>query len=464
MSIGLRMTAAQHARLRDHLFPSDGKEAVAIVLCGRCAGGPRQWLVARKIVPIPHEQCPVRTPDRVTWSTEPMLPLLEEAAHRNLAVLKIHSHPTGFPEFSELDDASDLELFDAVHGCVDGELPHASAVMLPGGRVFGRAIHVGGAFEPLHVVCVVGDDVRFWYAEQLEESLPEHARRHAQVFGEGTTAKLRRLRVAVVGCSGTGSPLVEQLARLGVGLLLLVDPDVVEEMNLNRIHGATFEDAQLGRHKVEVLARSVRAIGLGTTVIPLRKDLFDPDVVRLVAGCDVVFGCMDSVEGRHVLNRLATFYLLPYFDLGVRLDADGTGNVDYVGGVVHYLQPGGSSLLSRGQYTLDDVDAEALRRTDPAAYAAQVKSRYIKGVQEDRPAVVSVNTQVAAMAVNELLARVHPFRDEPNAEFAVHRLIISSGDVYREPEGKPCNLLLKHVGRGDVDPLLDLPALSQRTP
>ena len=462
MSIGLRLTESQHDRIRDHLFPGDGKEAVAIALCGRRAAGPRQWLIVKKIVPIPYEHCSVRNPDRVTWSTELMMPLLEEAAQRDLAILKIHSHPGGFPEFSESDDSSDLDLFDGVHGCVDGEKPHASAVMLPGGRIFGRAVHVGGAFEPLNVVSVVGDDLHFWYADQSKDSLPEFTKRHAQIFGKGTVEKLRRLRIAVVGCSGTGSPLIVQLARLGVGMLLLIDPDIVEEKNLNRIYGATFEDAECLRPKVEVLARTVRNMGLGTSLVPVQKDLFDADVVRLVAGCDVVFGCMDSVEGRHLLNRLATFYLLPYIDLGVKLEADGKGSVDYVGGVVHYIQPGRSSLLSRGVYSLEEVHAESLKRTDPQAYADQIKSKYIIGANEERPAVISVNTLIAAMAVNELLARIHPFRDDPNGEYAVHRFIVSRGEIYREPEGRPCDLLIKYIGRGDLNPLLDLPSLSTK--
>ena len=45
-----------------------------------------------------------------------------------------------------------------------------------------------------------------------------------------------------------------------------------------------------------------------------------PEAVRAVTECDVVFSCMDGVEGCHVLNRLVTFYLMPYFDAGVRLD------------------------------------------------------------------------------------------------------------------------------------------------
>ena len=52
------------------------------------------------------------------------------------------------------------------------------------------------------------------------------------------------------------------------------------------------------------------------------------NTVRAVAGCDVVFGCMDSIDGRHLLNKLATFYVIPYFDPSVKLEADGTGGGD----------------------------------------------------------------------------------------------------------------------------------------
>ncbi len=459
MSIGLRITAAQHARLFEHLFPGDGREAVAFILCGRRATGSKQWLLGRRIALVPQEQCKHHY-HGVTWSTNTLWPLVEEAAERDFAVVKVHSHPNGFPEFSDQDDTSDRDLFETIHGIVEGRYPHGSAVMLPGGRMFGRAIQPGGDPSAFDMISVVGDELQFW-AAAADGIPPGFTRSHAQAFGAGTVGHLQKLRVAVVGCSGTGSPVAEQLARLGTGELVLIDPDGVEERNLNRIYGATRADAEVRRTKVEVLARNIRAMGLGTKVLPVAKSLFDPEVVRLVGSCDVAFGCMDRVEGRHLLNRLATFYLVPYFDVGVRIEADGSGGVDYVGGVVHYLQPGGSSLLSRGVYSLDEVHAESLQRTDPAAYTTQVRARYIVGVTEERPAVISVNTQIAAQAVNELLARVHPFREDENRLFAVHRTILSRGEIYREPEGEPCGLLLRYIGRGDMQPLLEMPALSE---
>ena len=409
-------------------------------------------------MPIPYGACSVRTPKRVTWSTEALPPLLSEAKRSGLAVLKVHGHQVPSP-FSRVDDRADRDLFPSVHAWVDSG-PHGSAIMFGDGRMIARLVDERGRFYPLASVNVVGDDLSFWPSAPGKAAVPEFAHRVAQTFGAGTYDRLRRLRIGVVGCSGTGSPLIEQLARNCVGELVLVDPDRVEEKNLNRILNATIEDAQQGCLKVDVAARSIRAMGLGARVETHPRSLFEPDAVHAIASCDVVFGCMDSIDGRHLLNKLATFYLIPYFDLGVKLEADGRGGVDQVCGTVHYLQPGGSSLLSRHVYTMDQVRAAGLYRTDPAAYRAQLREGYIHGVQENRPAVVQLNMLLASLAVNEFLARLHPFRIDPNADYAIHRLSISHGIYEHEGDGEPCALLARHVGRGDVSPLLDWAELS----
>ena len=418
----------------------------------------RHRLLVRRVVPVPYEACSLRLPDRVTWSTELLPPLLDEAARLGSALVKIHGHRE-FPHFSATDDASDRVLFPSVHAWTETG-PHASAIVLGDGRIIGREVGESGEFRALSSVNVVGDDLSFWSSDAQRAVVPEFGRRVAQTFGAGTYDQLRRLRVAVVGCSGTGSPVIEQLARNCVGTLVLVDPDRVEEKNLNRILNATMDDAVDGRFKVDVAARAISKMGLGTAVETYPVSLFDASAVSAVASCDVVFGCMDSVDGRHLLNKLATFYLLPYFDLGVKLEADGKGGVDQVCGTVHYLQPGGSSLLSRHVYTMEQVRAAGLLRTDPAAYRAQLEDGYIRGVQEDRPAVIQLNSLIASLAVNELLARLHPYRLDSNGDYAVHRLSLSHGIYEHEGDGDPCPLLARHVGRGDVTPLLDWAELS----
>jgi len=460
MRIKLRLTETDHGKLQRHLLPSDDLEAVAVALCGRRRSDSHHCLTVRTVVPIPYDECKVRTPDRVTWSTQRLIPLLEEAAKYDLAILKIHSHPGGYPHFSSTDDESDSDLFNSVFGWTDSEYPHASAVMLPGGRMFGRAILRHGAFQALDSILVPGNDLRFW-APDCGGTLPSFTQRHAQLFGAGTTRRLREMAVAVVGCSGTGSPLIEQLARLGVGRLVLVDPDHVEEKNLNRIVNATREDAYLRRPKVEAMARAIARMGFGTDVEIIAENLATPRAVKAVAESDAVFGCMDGIEGRHLLNRLAAFYVLPYFDVGVRLEADGQGGIDDASGAVFYVRPDGSTLQDRNVYDFEQLRAAGLRRTDPKAYRDQVKAGYIRGVAEDRPAVISINMQMASTAVNEFLARLHPYRLDDNSDFATFRTSFIQGANYREVEEAPSGTFLRHIGKGDVRPLLSMPELSE---
>ncbi len=460
MRIKLRLSQKDHIALREHLLPGDGLEAVAVALCGRCRSQSNHCLTVCSIVPIPYDECKERTPDRVTWSTQRLVPLLEEAGRRDLAILKIHSHPGGYPQFSSVDDESDTDLFNSVFGWTDSEFPHASAVMLPDGRLFGRAILRDGSFQPLDSILVPGNDIHFWTSE-YGGTVPAFAQRHAQLFGSGTTRRLREMAVAVVGCSGTGSPVIEQLARLGVGRLVLVDPDHVEEKNLNRILNARREDAYLKRPKVEVMARAVASMGFATEVEIIQEDLATPRAVKAVAECDVVFGCMDGVEGRHLLNRLAAFYLLPYFDVGVRLVADGRGGIDEASGAVHYVRPDGTTLQDRKVYNAEQLKAAGLKRTDPKAYREQVRIGYIRGVEEDRPAVISINMQMASTAVNEFLARLHPYRYDDNGDFAVLRRSFIQGTEYRESEEAPSGSFFRQLGKADVRPLLSMPELSE---
>ena len=464
MSVTMTMTEAQHALLSQHLFPEDGCEAVAIALCGRASSAFGHRLLVRRLEMIPYAACSVRRPDRVTWPTSLLVPLLAEAAARDWAVVKIHGH-TGYDQFSSVDDESDRQLFPSLYSWTDTTSPHASAIVMRDGRVFGRTVADDGTFADLAHVAVVGDDIRSYHARtEADGRVPEFGRRVAQTFGGGTYDRLRQLRIAVVGCSGTGSPVIEQLARNCVGSLVLVDPDHVEEKNLNRILNTTMADARQGTLKVDVAKRSILAMGLGTKVETFAETLFDREVIEAVASCDVVFGCMDTIDGRFLLNKLASFYMLPYFDLGVKIEADGSGGVDQVCGTVHYVKPGGSSLLSRNLFTLEQVRSAGLQRTDPAQYKQLLEEGYIRGIQEDRPAVVQLNSLIASLAVNEFLARLHPYRLDPNGDYAINRISLSHGIFDHEPDGSPCPVLSRHVGRGDVEPLLDWAELSHQEP
>jgi proteasome lid subunit RPN8/RPN11 len=464
--VTLALSGDQHEHLRSFLFPGDGKEAVAIMLCGRRAGNRRHRLVVREIHGIPYEDCSERTPLRVTWPPDYIAPMLDRAAEEGLSVIKVHSHPGGYAAFSLTDDKSDRQLLPMIRGWVEADVPHGSVVMLPDGQMFGRLWSTAGEFEPIDCISVAGDDLHFWYADAGSVELPDFVASHAQAFDDGTIERLRRLTFAVIGASGTGSPTQEQLVRLGAAVIVSVDDDHMEERNINRILNSTMDDVKQKRAKVDVLADAAERTGLGTEIIRLKKNLWDPEVIRQVAQCDVIFGCMDTIDGRYLLNAIAAYYCIAYFDIGVRLDAikDPTGKarIREVCGTVNYLRAGRSSLVSRDLFSMADVAASGLRRNDPKAHERQVEDGYIKGVAAHRPAVISVNMFASGLAVNEFLARLHPFREEPNGAYAAVTFSLASMEFFYDAEEGICEILGPKVGQGDTKPLLGLMELAER--
>ena len=313
------------------------------------------------------------------------------------SVVTIHSHPNGYELFSEIDDQNDRELFASVCNWFDDGRLNGSAIMLPDGTIRARIVDVNGKFFELASVSAVGNNIRIWKPEK-QEGKTAYQKKLSQTFGRKTLDLLRALRVGVVGCSGTGSIVIELLTRNCVGELVIVDSDVLEEKNLNRIANSTTDDASNRQPKVIALKQAIQKIGMGTNVDAYQALTDSPDVVAALIDCDVIFGCVDSAFGRYHLDCLASAYLIPYFDVGVHLEADGTGGITSADAVSHYIHPEGDSLLSRGAYTMEQVTAENWQRNAPEHYQEQQTAGYLAAVGEEQPAVMSINMQAACMA------------------------------------------------------------------
>ena len=462
--VSLTLTADQHTALLKHLFPDDGLEAVAFIACGRARGDERHRLLARYLHPIPHENC-TREPDRITWHAEDIELLLDQAEVDGLSLIKVHSHPGGHPFFSPIDDESDAELLPTIRSWAEGDFPHGSVIMLPDGRMFGRYLWHGDDLQEFELINVVGPDLTFWWTHEDSAADPAFAASQDQAFGEGTTRRFKRLRIGVIGGSGTGRPPIEQLVRLGVGEIVPVDDDFIEDRNLNRIIFATQQHADVKMDKVAACKEDIDRKGLGTRVIPIAKEVGNPEALRALSQCDIIFGCVDTVSGRFIANLLCSHYIIPFVDIGILLDAeqDGAqrGRIRDILGTVNYVLPGKSSLLSRECFSLADVAAEDLHKRDPKAAAQQVQDKYIKGMNVRRPAVVSVNMLASSLAVNDLLARLHPYRRKPNSEIASIEFSLAEIRLTDDEEWGDCPVMSPYVGFGDRKLWLGLPQLGE---
>lgn len=461
MDLQLKISGEHHKMLRDHLLPGDDLEAVAVALCGRHSAENLTIFTVHDITLIPYSACK-RESNLLTWTTALIEPYFQKIGRSDLAIMKIHSHPGGYRAFSNTDDDSDQEFFSSVFGWAVNDKAHLSAVMLPDGEIFGRVFGDDLRALTLNKVTIVGDTVKI-YSNLTNKEHSEFAKRNRQTFGDATYSLLSSLHVGVVGCSGTGSPVIEQLVRLGVGHITIIDPDSVEEKNVNRILNSTMNDAKLSKPKVNVIKEAVQKIGIGTKIKTIQANLYDNKAIseQLIA-CDFVIGCMDSVDGRYLLNQLSTFYILPYLDLGVKLEADGSGGINKICGSVNYLQPGKSSLITRGVYSIEDMRAASQFRQNPAEFENLKKNAYIKNINVNSPAVISVNMSIASMAVNEFLNRIHPYKSESPEQYAQATLDITENCIINvsESDFQADNYLRKKTGRGDIVPFLEMPELS----
>lgn len=324
--------------------------------------------------------------------------------------------------------------------------------------------YLDGRLSPIDVCSIIDHNLYFRFQgidpmADTNNTNSELFERTTQAFGKGTTHYLSQLTVGVAGVSGTGSIIAEQLMRLGVKRLVLVDDDAVEVRNLGRILNSTKADADGQVNKAIMMQKVYAAIGLGTEVVAAPTVILDPETVHYLSQCDVLFGCLDSVDGRMHLNQISTFYSIPYIDLGVSLKAL-TGKIEEINGAIRFIMPGGSSLLSRHAYTVEQLASEALRREDPVAYRSRLAEKYIEGAKESSPAVICVNMQIASLAMMEFLNRIHPFMDTSNSE--VETIYVNLVDLYfpaPTPPSEPDKALEKSLGKGDCTPMLNLPIM-----
>ncbi len=139
--------------------------------------------------------------------------------------------------------------------------------------------------------------------------LPARYQRNRETVSLGQQMRLFRSRVAVVGAGGLGGYVIEELARLGVGCLVVVDPDVFEEHNLNRQLLST--PAALGRPKADVAAERILEINPAVAVVPLQRTFRCGDAGELVQGADAVVDGLDSVTSRLELARACRELRIP---------------------------------------------------------------------------------------------------------------------------------------------------------
>ncbi len=414
----LRITEHQWLQLHRHLFPGDYDEHGAALLCGvaRSERGVRM-LVRDVVLAQDGVDFVPGTRGYRLLTAEFVTRMVRRARDEELVYLAVHNHGgTTSVGFSAPDLASHERGYPTL---LKVSKQTVGALVLAERAVAGDIWLQDGRRDRLCRTVVIGSQLDVLTPEPNVTEPVAAARYHRQslMFGPAGQAILGRSRVAVIGAGGVGMLLVQLLARLGVGHLVVVDPERVDPTNLPRLPEATRLDAmeyidhdgiplvlrnparRFAARKVRVARRIARRANSRIAFEGIVGDVADDAVARRITDCDFIFLAADTMLARDVVNQIAHQYLIPTLQVGSKpvIDKE-TGEVRDVFAVVRTLGTEPGCLSCAG--LIDPVRLAEESLGDPVQVANQ---RYVDDPDVHAPSVITLNGMGAGWAANDFM-------------------------------------------------------------
>lgn len=379
------------------------RETAGFLLAGVARSDSELTLLARELLLVGDEHYLKRTTKRLTIASAGIVGALAAAAADKSVPIFMHTHPGGDPAPSRLDRRVDREL--RLPALIRSRQPYYVSLIVGGTRrrpqISGRIYDDGGEIGTLERIRVVGDRLHVLTATSATKGFDSAVfDRQIRVFGKDGQKLLSQLRVGVVGAGGTGSAVFEQLVRLGVGEIVVIDDDHLSKSNLTRVHEAGIGDVD--ELKVTVASNAATRVGLGTSVEAVEGRISDKAIARRLKHCDLVFGCTDDHTGRQVLSKLSGWYLIPVVDMGFLVSTTEAKKIAGLFGRVTTVVPGAACLVCRDYATPEGLHAESL---PPEDREARAREGYVPRLGAD-PSVGTFTTLVASFAVAEMIDRL----------------------------------------------------------
>jgi molybdopterin/thiamine biosynthesis adenylyltransferase len=343
---------------------------------------------------------------------EAILKVTNTAHKKKLALIEIHNHGSGFGRdvnFSDTDRKGFEEFVPYVLDVVPGK-PYAALVITKEPLVEGMIWNTQNKAEPISYVKIIGKKFRKLlttsgkkYHKKTENKIFS---RQVLAFGKEGQDNIQSVKVAIIGVGGIGSHVAQQLAYKGVRDFVLVDPDLVENTNLNRLIGATPND--VGDQKVKVAGRMISKLTDNKAkILLLNSNLRNPQVFDALKQVDFIFGCVDNDGARLLLNQFAYSYLIHYIDCATGINISNSV-VEEAGGRVIVLEPQSPCLLCAKMIDLKEASDNLLPKEE---YENKKKLGYIQGADIPDASVVSLNGVIASLGVVEFMMLVTGLRD-----------------------------------------------------
>ncbi len=330
-------------------------------------------------------------------------------------IIDVHTHPfsQGRVSFSSTDDGDEQTFFQFLNEKFAG-LNYASIVFsqrqysarvwtLSGDSIVARRALLKTQTSRENVASA---DFSEYTDEHYEKSaLTERDgffNRGALVLGLDVMRKIMHNQViSIVGVGGLGSIVAEHLIHMGFHEINLIDPDVLEMSNLNRVVGAYYEDAKQRLYKVDAVKRHLIKINPKATVLACKSDVHDKEAERILALSDWMIVATDNHSSRLRVQEISVQYFVPLISVGVNITVKENKIEDMSGEVITARV--GDYLCLHCLHRINPIKVASERHPDKTIREALVKRGYVTGKDIKEPAVKTLNTSLATMAVEMLI-------------------------------------------------------------
>ncbi len=374
--------------------------------------------IAQEVIPYENSWVTDSSSTHISFKLEPLRELFRRCEEANLVFGFIHNHPTGLEAFSEIDDENEHTIFSAIRNRNGNDITFVSMIWANGKWLARTRSGTDPTIAiPVRHTLVISDRLHIY---GYKESSNEHAEvqaRQAAAFGKPFVDMLQSLRVGIVGCGGTGSPLATLIARAGIGELVLIDDDKLERSNLNRVRGLTAHD--VNEVKSTKLKKFIENIGVSVKVSAFQAKIDeDPQALDALASCDIVFGCTDDFVGREVMNAALYVYAQLLIDVGlggkIGDGSDGQPTLRYHYGRISNIMPESGQCLFCQRVIRDIwIRTQLERRANPDITEEELKEKYLEDGDTDAPGVGPFTNASADFAVATLFDLIKPYRRFP---------------------------------------------------
>ena len=323
----------------------------------------------------------------------------------------MHSHPgSGWQGMSTTDAATERDALAYPAGITG--LPLVGLTVGRNGywsARFWERIHKTMQYQWCSKVRVIGpQSYRMYFNDDLMP-VPERKdvlRRTFHTWGRNSQGMIARMKVGIVGLGSVGCIVAEAVARIGVREVTLIDPDTIEEHNLDRLIYARHQD--VGSLKVDVAARSMRehstASSIDITQLPL--SVHTAAAYQAALDCDIIFSCVDRPVARDVLNYVAQAHLVPVVDGGVAVEFDQRMDMLFSAHWrAHIITPYHQCLRCNGQYNSGMVTTELDGSLDNPSYVTNIPIEERGANQNVLPFSLSLASMEVNLMLRYLLAR-----------------------------------------------------------